>query len=633
MKFTYNLTDPSKLEVEFGFTTPYFTEGGVTINWGDGNSNSVYVLNGDFEKISKTYLTTNEYVITVILGDNIIGCGNIYSNSGDNYLKGIEFLTKVEKETVDTFYNSTLLTSLQGIFAGASNLISVPNDLPLSVTNISYLFHNATSFNQDISSWNVSQVTNISGIFKSAISFNKSLNNWDVSNVTNMFGTFFGATSFNGNISGWNVSSVIDMSMMFRYATSFNGDISGWNVLNVSNMASMFYNAIIFDKSLNNWNVSSVTDMSFMFYGATIFNGNISNWKVSNVTDMGSMFEDAISFNKPLSSWDVTKVTDMYSMFRNAKEFDQPLNNWNLSSLQYIHSIFNDESNFNQDISSWVFPNVTDLSFMFYNATSFNQDLSNWDVSNIIYMNSMFYNAISFNQDLSNWDISNVTEMGIMFSGVKISTEYYSNMLLKWANSVTQDNIIFDGGLSNYNLTGQFARSSLINFRNWTITDGGLENNNNIPCLTENTKILTPKGYIEISQLNLGDNIITDDNRIVQIKKIYKTTVKGNKHTYPYIIPKNSIALNYPENEVKLSRDHLIKYNDKWIRPGDNFKRDMTQENITYYHIQLENYITDNLVINNGFIVESLASSSKDNIIERKKRGNNLIKVQIHKYI
>ena len=55
-----------------------------------------------------------------------------------------------------------------------------------------------------------------------------------------MSGLFFD-TSFNGDISEWDVSSVTDMSVMFAYTNNFNQDISDWDVSSVTNMHEMFY--------------------------------------------------------------------------------------------------------------------------------------------------------------------------------------------------------------------------------------------------------------------------------------------------------------------------------------------------------------------------------------------------------
>ena len=51
-------------------------------------------------------------------------------------------------------------------FANFSNVIY---KWSLNLKNFSpYLFYNKTTFNSDISNWNVSSVTNMSGMFKSA---------------------------------------------------------------------------------------------------------------------------------------------------------------------------------------------------------------------------------------------------------------------------------------------------------------------------------------------------------------------------------------------------------------------------------------------------------------------------------
>ena len=60
----------------------------------------------------------------------------------------------------------------------------------------------------------------------SATSFNQPLhtsgNKWNVSKVTNMTGMFHIATSFNQPLDKWNVSNVTDMRDMFVYTESFN---------------------------------------------------------------------------------------------------------------------------------------------------------------------------------------------------------------------------------------------------------------------------------------------------------------------------------------------------------------------------------------------------------------------------
>ena len=102
----------------------------------------------------------------------------------------------------------------------------------------------------------------------------------DLSGVTDMTYMFFNATSFDGDLSGWDVSSVTDMAFMFEDATSFDGDLSGWNVSSVTDMSGMFEDASSFNRPLSGWNVSSVINMIYMFDGASSFNQNLGTWYI-----------------------------------------------------------------------------------------------------------------------------------------------------------------------------------------------------------------------------------------------------------------------------------------------------------------------------------------------------------------
>lgn len=52
------------------------------------------------------------------------------------------------------------------------------------VTDMSNMFKNASGFNQNLNSWNVSNVKNVNGMFDGASSFNKALDARCLPNIT-----------------------------------------------------------------------------------------------------------------------------------------------------------------------------------------------------------------------------------------------------------------------------------------------------------------------------------------------------------------------------------------------------------------------------------------------------------------
>jgi len=211
------------------------------------------------------------------------------------------------------------------------------------------------------------------------IANNENLTNVCTSKILD-FSSMFIDSAFNQDISSWDVSNVTDMKRMFMNNTNFNQDIGVWNVSNVTDMSFMFY-ASVFNQDIGSWDVSSVEDMGGMFFRTEQFNQNIGSWNVSNVTNMNYMFHTSV-FNQDIGSWNVSGANTMAGMFYDSV-FNQDIGSWNVSNVSNMSSMFY-ASVFNQDIGSWNTVNVTNMRRMFMNNTSINQDLSEWNVTNVV---------------------------------------------------------------------------------------------------------------------------------------------------------------------------------------------------------------------------------------------------------
>ena len=370
--------------------------------------------------------------------------GNI-TNYAKNNPSGITFFTRPGSSTPIPFNN--IVTSL--------------------VTDMSSMFSGATSFNQNISSWNVTNVINMSSMFSSASSFNQNIISWNVSNITNMTSMFSGASSFNQNISSWNVSNVTSMSSMFSGASSFNQNIGSWNVSNVTTMTSMFSGSALYtanyDSLLIGW--STITSAENPLKQGVSFDAGSSKYcngasaRASIISTYGWSITDGgldcssliLDTNGVTIKWTGTTVPSPYFVQANPRGTIEwfaivsdttkskitmyaknnptgityftrpgsstpiPFNNIVTTLVTDMSSMFQNATAFNQPIGSWDVSNVITMGSMFNQASSYNQPIKTWNVSNVINMSDMFYRTTSFNQPIGNWNVSNVTGMSFLF--------------------------------------------------------------------------------------------------------------------------------------------------------------------------------------------------------------------------
>lgn len=277
--------------------------------------------------------------------------------------------------------------------------------LAASIT-MSQMFSGNGSFNQNVSSWNVSKSVSFLQTFNQASKFNNGQSaggagtaplTWNTGNATTFESMFTNAAVFNQSISGFDMAKATTTTNMFQLAAAFNnGNAAGasgtltLNIPLVITMEGMFKSATSFNQDISSFNFPKVTTTLGMFNGATAFNNGLAagvsgtwTWNTSPVTSMAEMFQGATSFNQNINSWNVSKVARFEKMFYGASVFNQPLNDWNVTSATNMASMFRNAYQFNKPLDKWNTVSVTDISYMFDGATVFNQSLASFNVSKV----------------------------------------------------------------------------------------------------------------------------------------------------------------------------------------------------------------------------------------------------------
>ena len=126
----------------------------VKVDWGDGTT----------EKVTSAGLVHHTYENTGLKTVRIKGVLNHFGFTQEQ-IESLK-LNKIGRYQINLRsvkkWGLKNLNSLSGAFYSATELANVPKVLPKKVTDLSKMFYRASSFNQPLNEWDVSNVTNMS---------------------------------------------------------------------------------------------------------------------------------------------------------------------------------------------------------------------------------------------------------------------------------------------------------------------------------------------------------------------------------------------------------------------------------------------------------------------------------------
>jgi len=264
-----------------------------TIDWGDGNSDSLSYANR-----THVYASSGTYTITI---SGTIGGFSIRDGDGTDADKLID---------ISNFGSDFRLTGSRS-FQECRNMNITATDAPIIQFNFGYrTFYRCHSLvNIDLSAWDVSGVTSMWGFFQQCINLQTAgIGGWDVSGVNDSRGMekmFYQCYDYNEDIGSWDMSSVISIEDMFNGLSIFMAFNNGGS------------------PSINNWNLAScVTAKNWIRKAA--FNQPINGWNVSNIRIFSATLRDIDSFDQTLEDWDITSATSMGNLMFQSSGISTP---------------------------------------------------------------------------------------------------------------------------------------------------------------------------------------------------------------------------------------------------------------------------------------------------------------------
>lgn len=295
---------------------------------------------------------------------------------------GAQYLKRMFANAI--LFNANLATwdvseagDMSGMFSGA---VKFARDLSAwsvgKVTTMLEMFYNTPLFGADgsfnLNNWDTSKVVDMTSMFKLS-GFNCPIVGWSFGPKALLSSMFEGTLNFNQDISTWDVSNVLQTDRMFKTAAKYDMDMEDMAFTSCVNFYEMFRDSV-FAASVKGWAFSSVAGITLdsAFESATFFLGKgVETWNVKNVDNFGDLFRACTNFNADVSGWDVSFGNNFDGMFAQTNIFNVDISKWNVSLAKTMNGMFNQATAFNQDLSGWDVSGVT-------SHTEFDKDASAW---------------------------------------------------------------------------------------------------------------------------------------------------------------------------------------------------------------------------------------------------------------
>ena len=332
--------------------------------------------------------------------------------------------------------------------------------------NIDEMFYNCTSFNQDISGWDITHIYNdfeIKDFLYRASSFTGDLSGWCMHTAIGTPSSSYWCA--NSGIQPWNskypqwecrdwinnpadINATTNIEIEVRAGTFdklqagdlfFATDTDGVTYkVPFAELADILveFESILHIKNIRDGNVKiqdhrAITDMAgivlntgttveytsgeYLVYGDRAnLKSSTGNWDFGDQTatekrkGFGDFCYGCEKFNGDIQYLKVDSAQDLSYMFNKCSVFNQPVTHFTTPRVNTFRAMFQNCSVFNQPVNHFDTSSAESLMLMFQLCPEFDQPVNNFNTSECTTMNSMFASCSKFNQDLSTWDVSKV---------------------------------------------------------------------------------------------------------------------------------------------------------------------------------------------------------------------------------